>query len=87
MRLKQERADPRRATNRRVPRGSRIVNLFYPGRINMPEHTGYLVRVQGGSGSVLLYRHLQPVEALDFQNQLRQEILYVFEGAAPLPAF
>jgi hypothetical protein len=58
----------------RVPRGSRIVNLFYPGRINMPEHTGYLVRVVGGLGSVLLYRHLQPAEALDFQNELRQEM-------------
>jgi hypothetical protein len=55
-----------------VPIGSRIVNLFYPGRINMPEHTGYLVRVEGGLGSILLYRHLQPVEALDFHNELRQ---------------
>ena len=37
----------------------------------MPEHTGYLVRVVGGLGSVLLYRHLQPAEA---QNELRQEM-------------
>jgi hypothetical protein len=40
----------------------------------MREHTGYLVRVVGGLGSVLLYRHLQPAEALDFQNELRQEM-------------
>ena len=40
----------------------------------MPEHTGYLVRVEDRFGSVLLYRYLQPVEALDFQNELRQEM-------------
>ena len=40
----------------------------------MPEHTGYLVRVEGRFGSVLLYRYLQPVEALDFQNELRHEM-------------
>ena len=40
----------------------------------MPEHTGYLVRVEDRLGSVLLYRHLQPVEALDFQNELRHEM-------------
>src|ERR1035437_8601981 len=41
----------------------------------MPEHTGYLVRVEDKLGSVLLYRYLQPVEALDFQNELRHEML------------
>ena len=65
---------PHKCHNRLVPNGSRIVNLFYPGRINMPEHTGYLVRVEDKLGSVLLYRHLQPVEALDFQNELRHEM-------------
>ncbi|HLI85800.1 MAG TPA: hypothetical protein VKV17_17935 [Bryobacteraceae bacterium] len=40
----------------------------------MPEKSGYLVRVETGLGSVLLDRHLLPVEALDFQNELRYEM-------------
>src|SRR5690349_1091358 len=36
----------------------------------MPEHTGYLVNVDGRVGSVLLYRQLTPVEGVDFDNAL-----------------
>lgn len=55
-----------------MPRGSRTVIIFYPGRIGMPERTGYLVRLGGKIGSLLLYRHLEPVEALDFSNGLQR---------------
>jgi hypothetical protein len=36
----------------------------------MPERTGYLMRFGDKMGSVLLYRHLKPVEALDFSNSI-----------------
>jgi hypothetical protein len=55
-----------------MPRGSRTVIIFYPGRIRMPERTAYLVRLGDKIGSLLLYRHLKPVEALDFSNSLQR---------------
>jgi hypothetical protein len=39
----------------------------------MPEHTGYVTKVGDAIGSLLLYRHLKPVEALDFANGLERE--------------
>jgi hypothetical protein len=36
----------------------------------MPEHTAYPVMLDGKLGSVLLVRHLTPVEALDFENNI-----------------
>jgi hypothetical protein len=55
-----------------MPRGARTVNIFYPGRIGMPERTAYLIRLADNIGSLLLYRHLKPVETLDFSNGLKR---------------
>ena len=38
----------------------------------MPERTAYLIRLDDKMGSLLLYRHLKPVEALDFSNGLQR---------------
>jgi hypothetical protein len=56
-----------------MARGARIVNLFYPGRVRMPEHTAYPVNIDGRLGCVLLFKHLNPVEAIDFANEIRRE--------------
>ena len=40
----------------------------------MPEETAYPVVIDGRMGVVLLYRHLTPVEGLDFQNRITQEV-------------
>ena len=39
----------------------------------MPEHSGFLMRIGDRLGSILLERHLQPVEALDFGNSIQRE--------------
>src|SRR5438874_1249379 len=57
-----------------MPRGLRIAIAFYPGRIGMPEQTAYPVVLDGKLGTVLLARHLTPVEALDFENGITREI-------------
>jgi hypothetical protein len=46
----------------------------------MPERTGYLMRLGDKIGSLLLYRHLKPAEALDFSNGLQRT-----EGDGPYP--
>lgn len=56
-----------------MPRGLRIAIAFYPGRIGMPEHTAYPVVLDGKLGAVLLFRHLAPVEVLDFENGIIRE--------------
>jgi hypothetical protein len=57
-----------------MPKGGRFVTLFYPGRIAIPEHSAFPVAVDGKHASVLLYRHFNPVEALDFNNTIRREV-------------
>lgn len=39
----------------------------------MPEHTAYPVMLDGKPGAVLLFKHLGPVEALDFENNIIRE--------------
>src|ERR1035438_1336155 len=39
----------------------------------MPEHSGFLMRIGDRLGSILLERHLQPAEALDFGNSIQRE--------------
>src|ERR1035437_2675944 len=56
-----------------MPRGARIAIAFYPGRVRMPEHTAYPVVLDGKLGAVLLFRHLAPVEVLDFENGIIRE--------------
>jgi hypothetical protein len=40
----------------------------------MPEHTAYPVTLDGKLGAVLLFKHLMPVEALDFENSIMREV-------------
>ena len=56
-----------------MPRGIRYSNLFYPDFVRLPDHTAYVVSISGRLGCVFLYRHLEPVEALDFDNKILQE--------------
>jgi hypothetical protein len=55
-----------------MPRGIRYVNLFYPGRIQMPEGYGFMVNVDGQQGSLLLYKQLNVAEVLDFTNAIEE---------------
>jgi hypothetical protein len=55
-----------------MPRGIRYVNLFYPGRIQMPEGYGYMVNVDGQPGSLLLYKQLNVADVLDFTNAIEE---------------
>jgi hypothetical protein len=57
-----------------MPKGGRFVTLFYPGRIAIPEHSAFPVTVDGKHATVLLYRHFNAVEALDFNNAIRREV-------------
>lgn len=56
-----------------MPRGIRYSNLFYPDFVRLPEHTSYIVNISGRLGCVFLHRHLEPVEALDFDNRIFHE--------------
>jgi len=56
-----------------MPRGIRYSNLFYPDFIRLPDHSAYIVNIGGRLGCVFLYRHLEPVEALDFDNRIVHE--------------
>jgi len=57
-----------------VPRGLRISNLFYPDPIRLPDNSAYIVNIGGRLGCVFIYRHLETVQALDFDNGIRREL-------------
>jgi hypothetical protein len=56
-----------------MPRGIRYSNLFYPDFVRLPDHTAYIVNISGRLSCVFINRHLEPVEALDFDNRILPE--------------
>jgi hypothetical protein len=51
--------------------GALFVRLFYPGYIALREGVCYTQYVDGRLTSVLVYKHLRPVEILDFGNEIQ----------------
>jgi hypothetical protein len=54
-------------------KGCLYSNIFYPGYIALPEDETYFVEEDGIKSSILIKKHLEALEVLDFDNRLNEQ--------------